>query len=268
MKGVLIFLGLILSLTTLQAQKGFDAGGWVGSAFYFGDLNPNFDLTRPGLAGGIQGRVNFNERISIKLSGNVARVRGSDEVATTSYESKRNLSFYSNIYDVTPMLEFNFMPYLHGSRDMYFTPYMGVGFTVFKFNPKAELDGTVYDLINFNTEGQEGNNYYNVSSGWTMSIGVKWDINYDYSINIEFSAKYLATDYLDDVSGVYPDLNQLLIDKGQTAVDLSDRSGIDGFASEGRQRGNSTRNDSYNFIGISFMKYFGQVACPEVSRIP
>lgn len=264
---VTICLVILFGSMNLNAQKGYELGGWIGSAFYFGDLNPNFDLTRPGLAGGIQGRYNFNSRVALKLSANVARVRGSDEVAKTSFEKQRNLHFYSNIYDFTPVIELNFFPYIHGSREDYFTPYMAFGFSIFKFNPKTELNGQVYNLIDYNTEGIEVGDYYNVSTGWTTSIGLKWDIDYKYSINIEFSARYLATDYLDDVSGTYPNLNQLSADNGPIAAQLSDRSGIDGFASEGRQRGDSTKKDSYNFIGISFMRYFGAVSCPEVSKI-
>lgn len=266
MRYIFIIITLIFSNNSSQAQKGFEVGGWVGSSFYFGDLNTNFDLTKPGLAGGIQGRYNFNNRISLKLSGNIARVRGTDEVATTSFERKRNLSFYSNIYDISPVLEFNFFPYIHGSKEAYFTPYMSLGFSVFSYNPKTTLDGTVYNLSDYSTEGSEID-YFNISSGWTSAIGLKWDIDYKYSINIEFSARFLATDYLDDVSGTYPDLNQLYAEKGEIGVKLSDRSGIDGFASKGRQRGDSTKKDSYNFIGVSIMRYFGQVACPEVSKI-
>jgi len=233
----------------------------------FGDLNSNFNLSKPGLAGGIQGRYNINERIAVKLAASMARVRGSDEVASTSFERKRNLSFFSNIVDFTPMLEFNFFPYIHGSRESYFTPYMGLGFSVFSFNPKAELDGTIYNLKEYNTEGTENGSYFGVSSGWTAAIGLKWDISYKYSLSVEFSARYLATDYLDDVSDTYPDINQLISEKGDIAGQLSDRSGIPEFASKGRQRGDSTNNDSYNFLGISFMRYFGAVDCPDVSKI-
>ena len=162
MKAILFVLGCLLGMSSLQAQRGFEVGGWIGSAFYFGDLNPNFNLTKPGLAGGIQGRFNFNNRISLKLSGNFARVRGTDEVASASFEKKRNLSFYSNVYDVSPVLEFNFFPYIHGSREDYFTPYMSVGFSVFKFDPKAKLDGELYKLRDYTTEGSE-NEYFNVS---------------------------------------------------------------------------------------------------------
>lgn len=267
MKSVFVVISFLIVMSTTHAQRGYELGGWIGSAFYFGDLNPNFNLLKPGLAGGIQGRVNFNNRISLKLSANVARVRGTDEVASTSFEKKRNLNFYSNIYDLTPMLEFNFFPYIHGSRDSYFTPYVGFGFSVFHYAPKTKLNGVVYNLRDFNTEGSEASPNLSVSTGWTAAFGLKWDINYKYSINIEFSARYLATDYLDDVSGTYPDLDYLKLEKGEIAVQLSDRSGIEGFASEGRQRGDSTKNDSYNFFGISIMRYFGKVACPTVSKI-
>ncbi len=268
MKFIVFIFFTVISISSTQAQKGLELGGWLGAAYYFGDLNPNFNLEKPGLAGGLQARYNLNNRISLRISANAARVRGSDEVATTTFERKRNLSFYSNVFDLTPMIEFNFFPYIHGSSDSYFTPYMALGLSVFSYNPKAELNGVVYNLRDFTTEGSSAISNLNISSGWTAAFGLKWDINYLYSINFEFSARYLATDYLDDVSTTYPNLNELLAEKGEIAVQLSDRSGIDGFAEEGRQRGDSTKNDSYNFISISFMRYFGQIACPKVSEIP
>lgn len=58
----------------------------------------------------------------------------------------------------------------------------------------------------------------------------------------------LFTDYLDDVSTVYPDKTLLLAKRGQTAVELSDRSLIDGLGAKDRQRGDSKGNDSYSFL--------------------
>ncbi|MBK8080358.1 MAG: hypothetical protein IPK25_08795 [Saprospiraceae bacterium] len=46
----------------------------------------------------------------------------------------------------------------------------------------------------------------------------------------------LFTDYLDDVSTVYPDKTLLLAKRGQTAVELSDRSLIDGLGAKDRQK--------------------------------
>jgi hypothetical protein len=77
----------------------------------------------------------------------------------------------------------------------------------------------------------------------------------------------LFTDYLDDVSTVFPEKSELLGTRGQIGVALSDRSLADGLGDAGRQRGDSKGNDKYTFVGISFVRYFGGITCPDISRI-
>lgn len=69
------------------------------------------------------------------------------------------------------------------------------------------------------------------------------------------------------MSKVFPDKDQLLTTRGEIAVALSDRSLIDGLGGAGRQRGDTKGKDKYTFFGISVMKYFGGIECPEISRI-
>ena len=64
---------------------------------------------------------------------------------------------------------------------------------------------------------------------------------------------------------------QILWQNGEMSVKdiaaaLSDRSGIEGFATPGRQRGDSTTKDKYVVIGIGIMRYFGFLPCPKISN--
>lgn len=254
-----IIVGLF-SLVSLSAQKGWEAGAWLGTAVYFGDLNNRLDLSNPGLAGGLIGRYNFNTRISAKGTLNYGHVSATDADSPNNFERNRNLSFKSNIIDISSSVEFNFFNYVHGSDEYFYTPYLAVGFSIFRFNPRAELNGETYDLSDYNTELID---YGNVSGGLLLGGGWKWDINRKWSINIELSYRKLYTDHLDDVSTVYPNPGSL---QSQTAMDLSDRTLIEGISGEGRQRGNSKDNDSYNFLGVSIMRYFGRLECPKISE--
>ncbi|MCB0565537.1 MAG: hypothetical protein KDD01_14285, partial [Phaeodactylibacter sp.] len=75
MKKALLFAAIILGTFSIaQAQKGWEAGGWLGASYYFGDLNTNYDLSTPGLAGGIIARYNFNNRLCLRMSANYAKV--------------------------------------------------------------------------------------------------------------------------------------------------------------------------------------------------
>lgn len=249
----------------LSAQKGQEVGGYIGAAHYFGDLNTDYSLNNPGPAFGLVVRQNFNERVSLTSSLNYSRLSASDADAQNNFERTRNLSFFSNTYDASLSLEFNFFTYIHGDRRYYYTPYASMGVTVVKFNPRAELDGTTYDLKDFNTEGQDG--YGTVSPGLAFAVGFKWDLSYRWSFNAGIKARRLSTDYLDDVSTEYPDLNGLQGGPNGLSAQLSDRSGLDGFATPGKQRGNSLNNDSYVIVHISVVRFFTQLECPKVSKI-
>lgn len=260
----------LLFYITISAQKGYELGGWLGASNYFGDLNTELSVFQPGLAGGLNARYNFNTRISVKTTLNVARIRGNDDFSTSAFQRQRNLNFYSNIFDWTNTGEFNFFEYIHGSKIDFWTPYLSAGFSVFRFNPKTDLNGTTYALRNFGTEGQEvGGEYFRINAGLTVGGGVKWDINRDISLNAEFTIRRIFTDYIDDVSTVYPDpalLAAVRAPNGEIAQRLSRRALNPDILRTGTQRGNSKDNDTYTFLGISIMKYFGRIDCPKLSN--
>ncbi|HFB99632.1 MAG TPA: hypothetical protein ENJ53_02395 [Phaeodactylibacter sp.] len=253
-----------------NAQQGWELGGWLGASHYFGDLNTEFRVDQPGFAAGVIGRYNFNNRICLKFSANYGKVAADDAHSKNTFEQERNLNFQSRIVDGAVQLEFNFLPYIHGSKNDNYTPYLFAGLNVFNFSPKTEYNGEMVELRSLGTEGQfRGEEYYATQGGMVYGIGFKFDLNYEWSINIEFSGRRLFTDYLDDVSGVYPDMGDLESLRGDLAVQLSDRSVPDEndlkIGQEGRQRGNSKANDSYVFFGAGVLYYFGSLRCPTVS---
>ncbi len=267
LRSKLFFISCLFTFAT-YAQKGYEIGGWLGTSLYYGDLNNKLTPHKPGLASGIMARRNFNERVSIKTSLNFGRVAGSDALSNNNFEKARNLSFRSNIFDWTNVMEFNFFPYEHGSKDNYFTPYMLGGFSIFGYNPKAELNGKWYELRSLGTEGQDlGGEYGRISGAFTIGGGFKWDLNRDISFNVEFSRRSTFTDYLDDVSTIYVDNASIASRRGPIAAALADRSLKNGIAEAGRQRGNSKDNDKYFFIGFGVMRYFGGIECPKISEI-
>lgn len=249
----------------ITAQKGQEIGGYIGAGHYFGDLNTDYSLNDPGPALGLVVRQNFNERVSLTGSLNYVRLSAFDNDAQNNFERTRNLSFFSNTYDASLSLEFNFFTYIHGDRRYYYTPYASLGVAVAKFNPRTELNGTKYDLRDYNTERQDG--YGTVSPGIAFAVGFKWDLSYRWSFNAGIKARRLTTDYLDDVSTEYPDLNALQGGPTGIAAQLADRSGVEGFATPGKQRGNSLNNDSYVIVHISVVRFFTQLECPKVSKI-
>ncbi len=277
----LLVVSLFLSnFLLLQAQQGAELGAFTGVAHYFGDLNTDFKITDPNAAFGIVGRYNFNERIAFKIAGGVSKVAANDINSNNTFERRRNLNFQSKILDASAQIEFNFLPYIHGSNDEFFTPYLFAGFAVSNFNPQTtycvsdpsipveQCSGAteLVDLRPLGTEGQfQGEEYYTTTGSLAFGAGLKVDINYEWSINVELSARRMFTDYLDDVSTVYPEENDLENLRGSLAIALSDRSlpNPEQIGEPGRQRGNQQNNDSYAFLTVGIVYYFGDLKCPD-----
>ena len=254
----------------VSAQVGWEAGGWVGVANYFGDLNTGMRFDGLGPAGGGIARYNFNNRVCLKFSGNYSRISAADANSDNVFEQARNLSFRADVLDFSSQFEFNFLPYNHGSRDEFFTPYLALGFNVVNFTPEAELDGEWIELQQLGTEGQfSGDEYSSTVAGFLVGAGMKVDLSYRWSLNFELRLNAPFTDYLDDVSTVYGDIDEIENIRGPEAAALSDRSilieGVnDGqIGRPGRQRGDSTKSDTYVNFGVGLVYYFGELRCPE-----
>lgn len=260
--------GVIASVNIAAGQmRGWELGGYAGGVNYFGDLNTNFRIKRIQLAGGAAARFNFNDRLALRFGLHGGRIEAYDSDATNVFERRRNLSFRSPLADAAMQLEFNFMPYIHGHREYFYTPYMFAGPAVFLFNPRAQLDGQWYNLRDYGTEGQfNGEEYSTFQAAIAYGFGFKVDLSYRWSVNLELSARRVFTDYLDDVSSVYPDARDLRNLRGDIAVALSDRSEEPKLGAASRQRGNGKKNDAYAFVTVGAFYYFGNVRCPNISR--
>ena len=269
-----IFFGaMILGIfaTSGMAQRGWEIGGQVGTAFYFGDLNTQYRLNKPGLAASLVGRYNINKRVSFTAQASYAYLSADDAESRNDFERARNLNFFSHNFDLSGVVEFNFLSYTHGSYEEPFTPYLLTGFAIARFSPQGELNGQSYDLRDFGTEGQApGNEYFKITGSWILGMGFKFDVSPTWSVNIEARMNRMFTDYLDDVSTVYPDKNALQSRRGTIAVQLSDPSfdneDFPNIGEAGRQRGDKNDNDVFATIKVGMMYYFGRVRCPAISQ--
>lgn len=258
---------LMLQSIVFGQMRGWELGGWAGASNYFGDLNTNYRLNRLQPAGGIDTRYNFNDRLALRLGASYGRISAFDSDSKNVYELRRNLSFRSDVVDIAMLFEFNFMPYMHGHRDYFYTPYVFMGPAIFFYNPKAELDGVTYNLAEMGTEGQfRGEEYGTTQGALAYGFGFKVDLSYRWSVGVELSARKVFTDYLDDVSGEYVDWRDIRSVRGEVAAALADRSGEPRIGEPGRQRGNGKNNDAYVFLGVSLHYYFGEIRCPAITR--
>lgn len=269
--GKKIWLVLVLAVSSLgvYAQKT-EVGIFGGTSFYLGETNRAglFKLPKP--AFGLVFRLNFNEHWSLKGNALYGGIQGADSLADDAEQQTRNLSFKSVLFEVAAEMELNFMKFEAGNTATPFTPYIFGGIAVYKFNPKAELEGGTY-IINgvpytidggeyalqpLGTEGQgttvysDRKKYALTQVGLPFGIGFKINASKWIGISAEWGMRYTFTDYLDDISKTYADPLALASEYGATSAVLSDRSTLVDVNNVDRQRGNSTNNDWYSFAGV------------------
>jgi hypothetical protein len=253
-------IAFFLLFSTFRANAQYnDIGLMIGGSRYKGELSRHmFSQDFVNFAFGFTYRHNWDRRWSWKLELNFGKISGDDAKAKNAFEIDRNLSFKSHIFEISPQVEFNFFPFEVGRRDYPFTPYLFTGLSIFHFNPQAVLNGEEYDLQPLGTEGQGANGikkYNRLQFALPVGGGIKVSLG-RIGIGIEVGGRRTYTDYLDDVSTFYPDMNILLSNSGPEAVSLSDRSfsRLDTANHSPvfmKQRGNSTDDDWYMFAGVT-----------------
>ncbi len=244
----------------------WEAGGFIGASNYSGDLARRVVLSETNISVGALGKYNFSEYWSWKFGINYAKVSGGD-YNFKEYQ-KRNLEFFSHIWEIDNRVEFNFIRFGTGVLSKRSTPFFFAGINMFYFNPKTDFRGSVVRLQPLGTEGQniEGNKRYKqIGIALPIGMGYKYSLSPNWVFGAEIGVRKTFTDHLDDVSGIYPNFEKLQSSSGSAAVALSDRSvELDGrthLATEGNFRGDPTIKDWYFIAGISLTYRFTPIRC-------
>ncbi|MBL0055691.1 MAG: outer membrane beta-barrel protein [Chitinophagaceae bacterium] len=255
-------------------QKG-EFGISVGAAHYFGDLNTRASINRPKPAIGVYFRKQFGNYIGLRVSAHYAELGYSDTYSKSDYQKARNLSFNSNIWELTVQGDFNFFKFIPNDPDYLFTPYITLGVGVFTYDPYAYLNGKKELLRPKGTEGQmigyQGRKQYSTMAMCIpLGVGFKYNLSEKLNFTFEITQRFTNTDYLDDVSKTYVGINNFpLSPTGQPSVasQLQDRSyEIDPaniLGVEGRQRGWSKQKDQYIIAEVGLSLNIGQYRCPS-----
>lgn len=237
----------IICFTLNSNAQTLEIGGFGGTSYYLGELNPVLPYNQARLAYGALARYNLNSRWAIKFSYYRGKVQGSD--ASGSPAIDRDLGFKSNINDFSLVTEFNFWEYFTGSKKSYFTPFIFGGISYFTFKPTS-FGGVGLQPIG--TEGQNvnfvGRSPYNqYSFAIPFGFGFKYSLNERIGLTFEWGMRKTFTDYIDDISTTYY-LSGQNIDPNNTSEILSDPTmSHDPYM----QRGDDQTNDWYNYTGIT-----------------
>ncbi|MBA2500695.1 MAG: hypothetical protein H0V30_13275 [Chitinophagaceae bacterium] len=258
---ILIIVVVMISPVFLRAQNSIvqegEFGIGLGAAHYFGDLNTRAKLNRLKPAASLFFRKNFGNYVALRVAGTFAQLGYSDIYNThNEFMYSRNLSFNTNVWELTLQGDFNFYRFLPGDPGLNFTPYVTFGAGIFNYDPYAYLADEKYFLRPLGTEGQgsplypDRKQYNSMAISIPFGVGVKYSFNERLNIGFEVLHRFTNTDYLDDVSMTYvePEVFPNLPDGSQSPARLlSDRSYElgDPIGIKDRQRGNSRQKDQF-----------------------
>ena len=129
MKKIISFVLLLNVCLIANAQlHKLEIGMSFGASNYVGDINSafnsnkenkqwnqfesSFDFYNINFMWGVVARYNFNPRWVLNTSFSLSRLEGND----AHFNNPRNLSFYSDIKELSLLIEFNFLDYQTGSK--------------------------------------------------------------------------------------------------------------------------------------------------------
>lgn len=210
------------------APPSTELGVFIGASYYNGELNRSaqFNSSFTHIAYGIMFRRNLNARYSLRINGFYGKLSGDDASSDDILAQLRNANFTSSLFEASGGIEFNFFPFNPADKQTFFTPYVFVGVGVFKFSSRSRSNTS---LGNFSVENAK---YSTVQGCMPFGIGLKFKTGYRLLIALEWSPRKTWTDYIDDVSSVYP--------------------------TSGLQRGNSKNNDWYTIAGLCLTYRLGE----------
>jgi hypothetical protein len=92
-------------------------------------------------------------------------------------------------------------------------------------------------------------------------VGVKYNIAGAWNLSADIGYRNPSTDYLDDVSGKYPNPASLQSDLARALSDRSGETTGNYIGTPGTQRGDLRPKDTYMFVGISISFTFLTSKC-------
>lgn len=271
MKNIFTLLLSICFIYNLSAQRRLDYGFALGVSNYLGDIGGKEKTRRDFIADMKMAKTRWNvggfirkkvrPKISLKLALDYLRIEGDDKLSSNPARNARNLNFRNDMFDLGGTAEFFFYEdndlgntyrYKNGFRAYVFAGVGGV-YT----NPKAKYNGEWVKLRPLQTEGVK---YKSVVLNIPMGIGCYFTFEKKHRITFEWNLRTTFTDYLDDISNIYPEDPSL---SGNPALSLrTPELGIDPATSDnpglykshdwGQKRGDKTHNDSYMTMSLGY----------------
>ncbi len=243
MKKILLVFATVWITVSGVAQKTADIGIWGGTSVYFGDMSEALPFQTFNLNFGAYFRYNFNARVGLRamfLTGNVAQ-KGEIEGMPWAFDK--------SVQDLSLQVEINYLKYILGEKKTPFSSYVtfGIGVDYFSYNMDPAL------IAQFNPEHNKGSDIIDndpvIATTIPFGIGFKYNIGRRLGVGIEYQARKMFSDKLDDID------DTLAIKAEGEREEITYTTGVH-------------NNDWSGYLGIhvTYMIYLGKSACPVYDK--
>ncbi|MBK6341333.1 MAG: hypothetical protein IPF41_01760 [Flavobacteriales bacterium] len=237
----------------------------IGSPFVW-DLE--FSQTRP--AASLAYRYYLARQQALRMRFTYGILAGNDNLTTEPFRQNRNLSFKSDVFELSLVYELHLyreeLGHIYDLRGVKGTKSSRVGLYLFGgvggfyFDPRAQYNNAWVRLKPMRTEGQGlpggPEEYKNIQVCVPLGFGIRRAFTKNWSIGLELQYTKTFTDYVDDVSTSYYygadplDAQDVNIPEDEVAGYLADPSlGLmPGQTARGQQRGDEKDLDAYLFL--------------------
>lgn len=278
---------IIVAQSTRWKRNRYEVTAGIGASNFLGELGGSnkegseflsdleISLTRPAFNLGM--RYWLDRRLILQTSLSFGYLWGDDSKTEEFYRNERNLHFRSVLWELQARLEYTLIEPKKGHRynlrkvrgrpGNKITLDAFIGVCGFYFNPKQKIDGEWYELQPIGTEGQNFSEtrepYSRVQVGIPLGFHLKYLVNSKWSIGLEVGPRYTFTDYIDDVSTTYADVDKIIeynenedaseevIRQIVAPIQTDDDPTNDSHAATYQQRGNPYNNDMYMFMFVT-----------------
>lgn len=281
LKSIIFISFMFHQFSGAYAQSSVGVG--FGYSIYRGDLShPSIfsDLEQAGMAFNVNYKLQLRKSLRARIGLYIGQISGNDATSESLTQQRRNLRFRNNLSELSIAGEYNFSNEVIGGSPLSFFALGGV--SIYRSSPTTDYNGLRYALRELNTENQS-QSYALYHPSILLGGGVEYELNDAISITFEIIGRITSNDYLDDVSGDYPDYNLTLEQQGFISAYLSDRreeflglpEGTTDIPGLGNIRGNPSSKDFFItamfnlLIRINPNDYVGQnrkrILCPSAN---
>jgi hypothetical protein len=267
----------------------------VNALNYFGDLAPtpssfSTDISFTSPSFGLSFFHRFGPRYTLQVQYLYASLKGADSESADAgdlnngkFRNQRNLSFRNRMHELSALAYFD----LFKNESTYisrvgWTPYAYLGLAAFYHNPQAQapardLRGNALaeagEWVDLQPLKTEGSSYSLIQFAIPFGAGARFRINEVFDLWADIGFRYTFTDYLDDVSGNYANLNSLstlgqamsyrtneLAGYPISGGIPSELAGVNvqpGYGKAGDKRGSPNQNDIYMVTSIRLTYILG-----------